>query len=1577
MIAPNWNAFKAKFNENPQKNFEWFCYLLFCNEFDKPVGIFRYKNQSGIETNPIKKDNQMIGWQAKFYETRLTENKAELLGMLDKVKRDYPELNRVVFYTNQEWGQGKKKGANNKKNNDPIVKQEVDRKAKEYGIELVWRTASYFESPFVVNANKEIARHFFSEKNSILDFIDSRKTRSENILYEIRTSISLPNSKIEIDRSHALQSVQEKLDKNQVLIIHGVGGVGKTALIKSLYEKEESIPIYIFKASEFGSSHTDVFGEFNVETFASLHKEENKKIIVIDSAERLLEVENTDPFKNSLTSLIRNEWKILFTTRDIYLPELESDLLDCYEVSFEKLSLDVLSKDELAKIATDNSFELPYDENLLELIENPFYLNEYLRFNNAKHQDYLSFKKSLWQRRIAKNPAREQVFLSLAFQRANEGQFFITSTQDAKTLNELVADGIIGYETAGYFITHDIYEEWALEKQIDSTFKRKQSTSNFFEEIGEALPIRRSFRSWLSEQLLVKEQNIDRFCLGAAINEEVPMHWRDEIWVSILLSEGSNKFINQLSNDLIENEFLLLKRLIFLARLACKEINYDALERIGILPHEVFNDGYILTKPKGSGWCSLIQFVYENLDRIGLENIKFVIPLISEWNESNSQGETTHLSSLIALRYYQWLIKGDRYISRENSLSVILKTIACGAASISNELESIFNEVLANGWRTHNDPYFDLIEMVLTDLSAAPILKALPVKVMELANFLWLQPSQTTKNDFYNGHEWESDFGLRSNFNKYFPASAFQTPILMLLNIKPLETLEFIIKFTNRTVDSYSNSVQGAAECEQVEIQISNEETAKQHISSRLWCAYRGMEVGPEVFGSIHMALEKFLLELGKIVSPEILEQYLFYLLKRSRSASITAVVASIVKAYPEKTFNTVCILFKTKSLFAYDNLRFYREAAHKQQLVFLRDNFGGPRFRNNIYENERLSACELKHHKISLEQLVTNYQFFKTNEVSDETFNQRKNLIWEILDRFYEDISPQTGEIDSDADKVWRLSLARMDCRKMEITSEVKSKEIQFTFVPKLDPLLKEYSEKSTKEISERFKHAAIQAWADYSKAKDPRINDYPQYTNNPTFALEEVKEIVSKLEANSDPDFIVINRDIPLKVCSVLISDYGDRLSLNDKRFCYELVYNFLAVTFSSDYCYQVSHGVDYVYQLALPALFKIFPEERKAIASVLLVTLFNTSNIDMSSGRYYFFAIHTITTLWKDFPSEMESIVAGYLELNPYYDSAINLALNENFKKGKHSICKESFYESFFQEHEKTIASLAQGELRLNEVTIEKIADIETLFVGFYALPLPVLNPAQKNLAKFTIEYFSKMLSSHHNSRKIDYAVKINFLEKLAFLLLQSEENDVLDYLAPFLSNFQPSEYMADFFKNIIIAEDKLNTYDKFWFVWELFLDKIILSCKTHSSQHHYNNKMIKSYLFSTVLWKKEAKSWSSFSSKEKRFFKNISSEAGCSNVVLYSIASLLNGIAHHYLGDGVSWLSSQLKDNKNLWEEELEQDTIYYLERIVRVYSFNERAKIKKTPQLKQELLVILNFLVERGSVIGYMVRERIL
>ena len=56
---------------------------------------------------------------------------------------------------------------------------------------------------------------------------------------------------------------------------------------------------------------------------------------------------------------------------------------------------------------------------------------------------------------------------------------------------------------------------------------------------------------------------------------------------------------------------------------------------------------------------------------------------------------------------------------------------------------------------------------------------------------------------------------------------------------------------------------------------------------------------------------------------------------------------------------------------------------------------------------------------------------------------------------------------------------------------------------------------------------------------------------------------------------------------------------------------------------------------------------------------------------------------------------------------------------------------------------------------------------------------------------------------------------------------------------------------------------------------------------------------------------------------------------------------------------------------------EANAIFYLENFIRRYVLINRTAIKKSIQTKARVIVILNFLVERGSVAGYLLREDIL
>ena len=217
------------------------------------------------------------------------------------------------------------------------------------------------------------------------------------------------------------------------------------------------------------------------------------------------------------------------------------------------------------------------------------------------------------------------------------------------------------------------------------------------------------------------------------------------------------------------------------------------------------------------------------------------------------------------------------------------------------------------------------------------------------------------------------------------------------------------------------------------------------------------------------------------------LESICMYLLRNSKSASIAAVVVSLVLAQPEKLFDIAKILFRTKEFFLYDLTRWSLDQTHKSGLEALKTylpSLGD--FRRDMHENERIQACDDKHRKLSLEHIAFQYNCRSKDHVE---FQTRKEAIWEILDRYYAELPPESEQADKH--KTWRLFLARMDARKMKVKTEPsdESDKVLITFEPEIDTSLKRHSEESLEEAGRLLGHGPLQMWSQY-RFKETRLS-------------------------------------------------------------------------------------------------------------------------------------------------------------------------------------------------------------------------------------------------------------------------------------------------------------------------------------------------------------------------------------------------------------------------------------------------------------------------------------------------------
>ncbi len=1573
MVKPNWDNFKAKFSENPQNNFEWLCYLLFCKEFNQELGIFRYKNQSRIETNPIIIDNDVIGWQAKFYESSLSRHSDELLKIVEKVRDDYPNITKLYIYSNEEWGQGRKKGSK------PKGLKAIEKLATEKKISIVWKTASFFESEFVTTSNAVIVKHFFTFDRSIVTLMNELKEHTECILNLIQSEFCLNDKKFEINRDAYVEELNN--EEKPVSILSGSGGVGKTVIVKKLYRRlRNNIPFYVFKATEFELSNIDkIFTEFSFYEFTEGLREQKDKIIVIDSAEKLLNLNNTDPFKEFLSILLKDRWRIIFTTRNNYLEDLNYQFFEIYKIAPTNITIQKLELGELFEIAEVYDFLIPNDEKLIELIRIPFYLNEYISLydDDSKELKYVEFKNRIWKKSIKKSqPNREVCFLQIALERANSGQFFLNPDCNTNTLADFTKDGVLGYEEAGYFISHDIYEEWALERIIEREFKIKDSDLTFFNRIGHSLPMRRSFRNWLSEGLLLNRNDIRIFIDELIKNQEVEAFWKDETFVSILLSDHSETFFDNFQDELLEDGCLLLKKITFILRIACKEVDNNFYAQIGLKYFNQLTLKHILTKPKGQGWESTIEFAYVNLESIGFGQISFLIPILVEWNRKIGKGKTTRLAGLIALRFYQWIMGNDVLYYYKDRVKELISIILLGSVELKSELEPIFQSIIENKWKSYGDPYYGFSLTILTEMIGYTITKAMPECVMKLAYLFWSKDVQEDDSLYHSAMESEHHFGIEKVGNGYSPASAFQTPVYWLLNTRLKETLDFILEFTNKSIEEYASSGYDHS-VYQVDVHIDDSIKIEQYSSHCLWNMYRGSgsPVCPYLLQSIHMALEKYFLNTGKIKDSQELESWLIYLLKNSKSASITSVITSVVLAFPEKTFNVAKILFRTRDFIREDTLRIVFESDAKSLYSFSKE-LG---FKNTeVYDDERIKTCEDKHRQFCLEHIFLQYQWFKSEEISDEEVKERQEELWRILDEYYSELSSESEQTDDD--RTWRLFLARMDRRGMKVETEETDNGIAIQFIPNVTPDIKEQSDKAVTKHNEQTKYFSLLMWSKQRYDYNEQYKQYKKYEEEPKLALFEAKEIYEKIATNNetimnsgDEDFLLFHHSIPAYVCSVLLREFLDLLTDEDKALCSEILMSKAVSALNPKYSYQMSDGVQAAIS-ALPILFKIVPEEKGSIKFVLLMCLFFNHTIDQIN-KFSIFSIMAIKEMWKDNALDAYSIFLGYIYLRPKYED-----LSEGYRSERNHMINFRFNDrapakEFIENHEEEINAIIDNTITLRSLEDLRSLDVIMLEILFKMIPTKIDESELKEITLYVVKTIFHNLLDNGDDDKVK-SIKYSFLRFYANFILNIPETEIVDYLAPVLSSFRLSELFADLLKDIVLAEDRLNTYDNFWFIWETVQPQLI-ELSNNSDNSWYRDSIIKSYLFANIPWKETAQDWRSFKDENANFFAEISEEIGHCPSVLYAISKLLNDIGSPYLDKGVFWINTILRNNPGYSDKKLEVNTIYYIENAMRKYVFKHKEEIKKKKILRNKLILIMNFLVSQNSEIGYMLRESII
>lgn len=1563
----NWKIFGVKYDKRETWAFEQMSYLLFCAEFNNRIGLFRYKNQTGIETEPIEKNGKYYGFQSKFYTNSIADNKNDIIDSIKKTKSKNKQLDELFLYINQELSE-----STTKSKKKPQYQLDIEEAAKTAGINIQWRVPSNLELQLSLPENKYINDIFFSLDPNEENLLDEISKHNDNILQAIRTEITFGDKKIKIDRSSVVESIANASQKRKNIIISGEGGCGKTAIFKEFYNSySKKIPICVFKANELNVNHiNDIFHfdhKFTFAQFLNAYKDEPLKIFVIDSAEKLAEISNNDILTTLIQKLKENAWNIIFTTRYAYLNDLTFHIKENYQLPFDVNDISLIGIEELKSIADEFKFSLPDNQKFIERLRNLFYLREYVQHysNIDKRGNYKGFIDLLWKKRIQNNSVqkdnlhleREKCILSISKKRCDTGRFYISSDNlPQSALFQLKQDEILGYDDthSGYFITHDIYEEWTLDKIVSRSFSNASTTKEFLDDLGNSLPIRRAFRLWLSDHLSENSKEIETFIQSAFTSTDVTQFWKDEILVSVLLSDYSEIFFKFFEKEIIADDFKILKRILFLLRIACTDVS--SVQSIEII------------KPKGRGWEEIINLIYKHQYDFFESNLQLVLPILTDWCNFNKIGKTTRYAGLLVLSVIQKTETEENFYMHEVAEENILKVVFNAANEIKSELKEIFDKVVSNKWTDHNDPYEGLCTKIIEKpYIATELIKTLPLSVIQLCDLYWQKQSKKQDRYGYDRDTMESRYGLAGKHElKYFPSSANQTPIKWLLQIAFYDTLEFIISFTNRAVESYSKSDYGQRDVKKITLYI-NETEVTQHFSNAIWCMYRGSgnPVVPDLLQSIHMALEKVLLEYSQILKSEIMQKILIRILTRSKSASLTSVVCSVVLANPDKFYDIALILFKTIELFHLDSIRCTNEIQAKSLYSI---GYGMDKIRDVLYTDERLKTCEDKHRNTNIESLFLNYQLFGVKGFSEEQNTEFIRKLYDIIDQYKSNtlISKTNG-----------ILLARMDRRNLiPKVSKHDDNNLLIEFSPKeLSDELRKESEQVLNQYQDVFKYSSLRIWADFliGERNQTKTAKQEEYDNNPLLALSETKKLVEELKSGRN-GIGVFDYSIPAFSCSKLLLEHKEKLSKEDKKFCKEIVLATTSNLFADNYDYQISDGVEASIH-AIPVLVNEYPEETEDYVSIMVLALLDETPIGQYKRicDYVIESIHK-SKLWEQNSKVAQSILLGYIKLKPKYTKIV---AEKRKEIGWGRISKKSILE----ELEKRNPDFAFESISfdINDIDLLDILDLE---IVLQLIPSDTKSKIHLEIFEKSLPLLASQLLKDRRSYK-DYSednsniylLRLHIFKRFAYFILQREISEIDIYLKPFVDSFSSTEETASFIAELVSAEDYLYKYEQFWYIWDYLYPKIKELCV--SPRDHYLKEIIISYLLAWRWWREGIEEWRSLKKENLSLYTNASKEIGNIPAVLYSVVKVLNSIGTNFKDEGIDWIYTIVSNNKSLHLDDLESNTLFYLEKFLRKFVFINRQKIKEEIMLKNKVIPILDFIIERGSIHGYLLRESIL
>jgi len=1407
------------------------------------------------------------------------------------------------------------------------------------------------------------------------------KNHTDFVLQKIRTTIG---PAFHLRRSGIVHKVLAAFEAKQVVLITGPAGSGKSVIgMDAVASLSREFFGFGFRVEEFAVAHIDeTLHNSQIPARATelqaILGAQGRKVLVIESVERLLERPTRDAFSDLMTLAQSDDGLgILMTCRDYSLEQVQASFLQAAGIDHAVIKVPPLDDAELQEIqAAFPSLAVPLAKPALrEILRNPYFIDKALQIpwdaGRSLPENERDFRTVFWRQivRNDQNPAggmprlREVALQELGVRRARALSDYVPAIGlNVAAIALLKQDSlVVSPDTNALLVAtaHDVLEDWAILQWIEEQHLTDETAFKALSSaIGSHPAVRRSFRKWIAELVDRDAHAADRLFSAAIVQADVPAQFRDDTLVSLLKAPSASEFLTRNEAKLLDNDRAILRRVIHLLRVAC----------VTSPPWlaDVRGHSSILNVPEGAVWATVVRLVHRSIGSFGPEDAPLLVALIEDavrgiscWAPDIDGAE--HVSGIA-----HWLLPRFDHYRGGDTRKRILKVIAKIPKADPTRFEAVLRGQIREG-RRRDSVAEEFRNILLAGLDGAPTARDLPDVLISVALNTLLATEEDLRAESFGRSSIDIDlyFGIKDHLrHDFFPASAFRGPWINLLTHHPRKGLDFLIQVFNHSAEWYVHSRLPARlePAWEADLTFSNGTTRKQWVNPRLWGLYRGMTVGPYSLQSLLMAFENWLLDYANS-HPEGLDAVLLEILQRSDSAALAAVVASVATAHPHQSGEALLVLLSVRDYVEIDRSR----TAAEHQTSGLTGLFPTLCAENKIYEEERKKSNALPHRRQDLEAAIENLQL-----------GPLAPRVHAIIDR-YTAALPAPEQRDKE-DLTWQLVLHRMDFRQYDVaetqpaggeTPAVDGEVSQKNYIrlePKPPaPEVQQLIDESTKRLGEMNARLGVYMWGLPIFQRDSGSADPAQWR----------EKLGSAQGMDRDAEHPDNSRNAPGFVAAVCVRDHWEEMSPEEKDWCVDVI------------CSEISSHADRWGTIDRMQRFSMLADRPCAFVVPLLLSKTLTETQTPRVRQAFIAAVtHPIDEVgwYATFGITDKFWVANpALALRAVNAIATEAALADRDWNAEE---KQPYHKRRTLD---SISAAAAEDVRQRFWTEGEIAvdahvrfDITEMF-GSEAHPKvlailgqvpnePLAVAAHRRASEDLVECWNREHDHSPDRRDRNYEREQAISNRIQQFAMRASDADAMHVLQPILDavDRHPRE-IHNVIQGFTISEDRNPNTPHYWYLWNLFGEQVKRAkWLAHLDTEHPHGSEVLSTIFLTAGWKDNVRDWGSL----EGYAHNVDVLFDALPpvwIVLDSYVRFLYHIGVRSMPAAFVHIANALRRG-NPTDMLRESNTVFMLEILLQRHVYTRPLELKRDPALREAVLHVLDVLVESGSSAAFRMRD---